>query len=114
MKSSKRQLWEGLAAAAVVALSLGWWGLVQPEVRFRQVIRKYPLGTEAQTVLRDFGGQVILHQSDNFPGPDSTEPEKERWVAYSIDLPEKNARLFFNYHKKLVLAMKYSHFRKPQ
>ena len=114
MNMTKRRLCAVAVAATAVILSATWWAFVQPQLRFRQIVTKYPLGTEAQTVLTDFEDRVVLHRSDNFPGPDSTQLEKERWSAYYVDLPKQNAVLWFNYQQKLVRVLKYSDTRKPQ
>lgn len=87
---------------------------LQPELKFRRVVEKYPRGTPAQKILDDYGGNLKLHKSNNYLGPDPTEEEKRASVGYYLRVPNANAYLFFNHHQELLRIMKETDALRPQ
>ena len=98
----------------VVMAGRAWVMLVQPEINFRKVVKKYPVGTPAGTILKDYGANVELLRSGSELGPEPTEEEKKRYIVYYLDLPRDNAHLVFNYYQELLRIVRASDASKLQ
>src|SRR5436305_276663 len=55
-----KPFWLAIGVAVAVALGL-WFFLVRPEQAYRGLVRKYPVGTRAETILPDPSSPGTLH-----------------------------------------------------
>jgi hypothetical protein len=99
---------------STLLFAICWLFYVVPEIKYRKVLSRYPRGTAAEKVLRDYGGTLELHKSSNYLGPDPSEDEKRGCVGYYLYLPGENACLFFNYYQDLLRVSKATSTRKLQ
>ena len=98
------------ALLACVLLLFASLFLVRPEIRFREVLRKYPPGTTAQRILADYGPRAHLVQSGNVPVEIDARVKQEH-VFYICRLPEADAEIHFNFYQQVVRIRKISALR---
>src|SRR6476660_1760131 len=80
----RSQLFQKFGAKGLILTTLAlvlvfiWVFFVRPEMRFRAVVQRYPIGTQAETILKDYKGKVTLETSGNIPVLGPTEEDTER------------------------------------
>ena len=89
-----------------------WW--IQPELRYRNTARKYPVGTSAEKILQDYGDDCKLSSSDNILPEPITENDKRKYVFYFLILQKDNAEIKFNYYREVISVNRLTDFKNPR
>ena len=101
--------WALLVTCIVALCGLGvWYILVEPDIKYENILKRYPKGTPAETILHDYGGRVVLLRSGTFAALDRppTEDDKRRYSWYYVRLSGDNAEIYFNYYREVIKVVK--------